>query len=185
MKKILPIFLSMLLCATLADAQPYASETSGSNNQTISKEATVSKRAEIFADSLVKAFEAADWNVYMNLSFPGAIKYYGGKKGYLEHVMRGRKVETDKIEQQPSTIKVLQVLTDDMDQWQAVVERKTERFLDDQQTILVTYLIGQSLDDGTNWTFFDIGMNTVENVIYMMPEVFPRLSIPEKRIVKK
>ncbi|MGZ5246652.1 MAG: hypothetical protein ACXWV5_06415 [Flavitalea sp.] len=72
-----------------------------------------------------------------------------------------------------------------MDQWQAVVERRTERFLDDQPTTLITYLIGQSLDDGLSWTFFDIGMNTVENVIYMMPEVFPRLSIPEKRIVKK
>ncbi|MGZ5246653.1 MAG: hypothetical protein ACXWV5_06420 [Flavitalea sp.] len=86
MKKILPIFLSLLLCATFSIAQP------------LSREASVSKRAEIFADSLVKAFEAADWNVYMNLSFPGAIKYYGGKKGYLEHVIRGRKVETDKIE---------------------------------------------------------------------------------------
>ncbi len=172
MKKIYPIFLLSMLCASYSFSQPLAQEQ------------IAIKRAELFADSLVRAFEYSDWNVYMNLSHAGAVKYYGGKKGYLEHVQRGRKVEQDKIEQNPSSIRVVQMLND-MDQWQAVVERKTDRTIDDKPSVLVTYLVGQSMDDGYTWTFFDVGMNTVENVIYMMPEVFPRLSIPEKKIVRK
>ena len=68
MRKIYFFFMAFLFCAQLIKAQP-------SSHYDI-----VFKRAELFADSIIKAQEFSDWKTYLELSYPGAVKYYGGAR---------------------------------------------------------------------------------------------------------
>lgn len=172
MKKSTPLFFIALIWACMSFAQP------------ISHEQIVTKRAELYADSIIRAYEYANWDTYLQLSYVGAIKYYGGKAGYMEHVQRAWKKDKDQVEQPLSTYKIIQ-MENDMDEWQCVVEKKTERLLDNNPSVIISYLIGQSKDDGYNWKYFDVAHNSVANVIYMMPDVFTNLTIPETRIVRR
>ncbi len=155
----------------------------GSYSQPLQPNQEIYKKAGIFADSLIRAYEFQNWDTYLSLSYSGAVKYYGGKAGYLQHVQRARKKDEDLIDQPMPTFKIIQ-LENDIDEWQCVVEKTTSRLLDGKPSMVISYLLGQSLDDGLTWKFFDVSQNAVSNVIYMMPDVFTNLAIPESRIVK-
>lgn len=43
-----------------------------------------------------------------------------------------------------------------------------------------TYLIGESLDDGKNWTFFDASVKAMAPKD-IKPDISPELKIPEKK----
>lgn len=172
MRKIYFFFMACLFCAQLTTAQP-------SSHYDI-----VFKRAELFADSIIKAQEFSDWKTYLELSYPGAVKYYGGQDGYLQQVKLTATAFRDELEVPPSSFKIIQ-LENDMDEWQCVVERHSDRVINGKRSLLVTFFLGQSKDDGDNWKFFDLAGNAVENVIYIMPDVFTNLAIPERKIIAK
>ena len=51
---------------------------------------SASKTAILFADSLLSSFRHNDLDQYTNLSYPGVISYYGGKKNFREYIQRAR-----------------------------------------------------------------------------------------------
>ena len=164
MRKIYFFFMAFLFCAQLIKAQPPSHYD------------IVFKRAELFAYSIIKAQEFSDWKTYLELSYPGAVKYYGGQEGYLKQVKLTAAAFRDELEVPPSSF---------MDEWQCVVERHSDRVINGKRSLLVTFFLGQSKDDGDNWKFFDLAGNAVENVIYIMPDVFTNLAIPERKIIAK
>jgi hypothetical protein len=137
-----------------------------------------------FADSLVSAFRFENWNTYYALSNPNVVKYYGGKSGYMNFTQKSFEASKAIIKENPETLTILQV-ENDINQWQAVLSRARTYDLDGKNTTITTYLIGQSKDDGETWKFFDMGFNPPENVIYMMPDVFQMLTIPQRKVVVK
>ena len=139
----------------------------------------VSKRAILFADSLLKSFRYNNFDQYTDLSYPGVISYYGGKKNFLEYVQRTRTI-SEGISSE--NLKLVQILND-ISEWQCVVEKTSEALIDGKKAHIVSYLVGQSKDEGRNWTFFDVAFNPVDNVVYIMPDIFERLSIPQRQVV--
>jgi hypothetical protein len=138
----------------------------------------IMQNALLFADSLVKADAYETWPVYADLVIPSVIKYYGGKDAYIEYVQKGRAHRTSTEVEEPPVLKPLHLLTEN-EEWQCVIEESWYIHRDNKKLHIITYLVGQSKDGGTTWHLFDVGYNKVAVIIYMMPDVFGNLPIPE------
>ena len=140
---------------------------------------SASKRAILFADSLLKSFRTGNFNQYTELSYPGVISYYGGRKNFTEYVQRSKTIHPDIMSE---NLKLVQIIND-IAEWQCVVEKTTESMIDGKKARIISYMVGQSKDEGQNWKFFDVALNSVDNVVYIMPDIFNTLSIPQRQVV--
>jgi hypothetical protein len=148
-----------------------------------SDSAIAAHRALYFADSLVKANFYAEWPTYLNLTNPTAIKYYGGKDAFKEHVVTIHYRNEPKTEEKPEKLQLLHMMND-IDTWQCVIEKVRSTFDDTRGNVKIyNYLIGESTDAGVTWRFIDVSHNSLVNVIYIMPSIFGNLAIPEGKTV--
>lgn len=143
--------------------------------------ANPSQRALMFADSLLQSFHLNNLERYTDLSYPGIVQYYGGKKNFEEYVRRTRAVQTVD-ETSPEQVKVIQILNS-TNEWQCVIEKTRKTVIDNKKAMITSYLVGQSKDEGQSWTFFDVAFNSVDNIAYIMPDIFETLSIPQRQVV--
>jgi hypothetical protein len=145
--------------------------------------AIATRHALQFADSLVKANFYADWPTYIGLSQQSAIKYYGGKDAFKEHIVIIHYRNEPKTEEKPEKVKLI-TLMNDIDTWQCVIEKVRETFVDGHgKTKMYSYLVGESTDNGLTWKFIDVSHNSMENVINVMPTIFGTMPIPEGKTV--
>ena len=144
--------------------------------------ALVMQNAQAGAEAMIRYFRFAEWDKYLAGSYPGVVKYYGGINGYTNHVQTARGLYGDSLQENPETVQILQ-LVNDIDEWQCVIEKRRETYSNGQKAMIVSYIIGQSKDDGLHWRYFDVSHNSVENVIYIMPDVFSTLAIPERKVI--
>lgn len=154
----------LLLCTQFASAQE-------------SDTAIATRNALKYADSIVKANFYQDWKTFMDLSCPTAIKYYGGPVQFKERVVLIYFRNEPKLEEKPETVRVIGMLNE-IDQWQCVIEKVRNTFINDKKAIITSYLVGQSLDAGETWKFIDVSHNSMESVAYLLPNIFDKLAIP-------
>jgi len=139
--------------------------------------AIATRNALKYADSIVKANFYQDWKTFMDLSCPSAIKYYGGPVQFKERVVLIYFRNEPKLEEKPETVRIIGMLNE-IDQWQCVVEKVRNTFINDKKAIITSYLVGQSLDAGETWKFVDVSHNSMESVAYLLPNIFDKLAIP-------
>jgi hypothetical protein len=144
--------------------------------------AIATRNASKYADSIVKANFYQDWKTFMDLSCPTAIKYYGGPVQFKERVVLIYFRNEPKLEEKPELTRVIE-MRNEIDQWQCVVEKVRNTFINDKKAIITTYLVGQSLDAGETWKFIDVSHNSMESVAYLLPNVFDNLAIPLPKTV--
>lgn len=148
-----------------------------------SDSAIAARHALHFGDSLVKANFYAEWPTYLSLTIPTAIKYYGGKDAFKEHVVTIHYRNEPKTEEKPEKLQVLYMMND-IDTWQCVIEKVRSTFDESRGNVKIyTYLVGESTDNGLTWKFIDVSHNSLVNVIYIMPSIFGNLAIPEGKTV--
>jgi len=185
MKTTKAVFAALLCACTIpsvAQNQAIAYQTQGS--PVIESDSAIATRFALqFADSLVKAHFYQDWNTYMALSIPSAIKYYGGKEAFRENVVIYYFRNEPKVEEKPEKCKLITLMNDHMDSWQCVIEKVRDTWINDHKAKVYSYLVGESLDNGLNWKYIDVSQNLTQNVIYLMPSVFSSLPIPEGKTV--
>lgn len=145
--------------------------------------ARINKNALKFADSLDRAdaygTTYGDWSAYADLAPASVLKFYGGKDGYIKRVSLGRLRTVSAIQEAVPELKML-LLENKNDQWQCVIRLSRYFHKPDQSEYhLVTYLIGQSKDDGENWKLFDVNYNSVANIIYIFPEIMDDIPLQE------
>lgn len=133
------------------------------------------------ANSLIQAFQGEQWADYLDLTCPGMVSYYGGRKGFLEYLRRSRALAGD-LDKQSMAIELVQ-LHEDGQEWQCVIRKFRETRIDDRPVRVISYLLGQSTDGGNNWKYVDIAYNSRENLVYIMPDIFSVLVIPQRQIV--
>jgi hypothetical protein len=170
--------------ATAGSSQVQTASTPAQEQSLPESDSAIAKRQALkFADSLLKANFYTEWPTYMSLTCPSAIKYYGGKSGFQEHVVTMRyRNETQPGERPEKTAMV--TLMNNVDTWQCVIEKSRETFSEDRgRAIKHSYLVGESTDNGLTWKFIDVSYNTIENVINIMPTIFGNLPIPEAKTV--
>jgi len=147
--------------------------------------AKIANRVLLFADSLNKTDHYQSWNQYADLVPASVIKHYGGRDGLIEHVKTVRKKTVSSQEDEmPPEMSILSLKTEN-DQWQCVIRKSSWFHREDQKYHAVTYLVGQSKDEGETWRLFDVSHNTVANIIYLLPDVFGDLAIPEPIIISE
>ena len=132
--------------------------------------AHITQRALLFADSLVKADAYQDFTIYSRLAPVSVIKYYGGNEGYSGHVLQLRSL-TSSIQEEAAPELQMQTLVTLKDQWQCVIRLSRFYHRDDKKYHLVSYLIGQSKDEGETWRLFDVNYNKVDNLILIFPDI--------------
>src|SRR5579859_163437 len=146
----------LFLTATVSQAQPDT--------------AKITQRALLYADSLVKADAFENWSLYADLAPFSVTKYYGGKDGYIGHVQMVRTF-TISAQQEAAPELQMQTLVTLKDQWQCVIRLSRYFHRDGTKYHLVSYLIGQSNDEGENWKIFDVNYNTVGNLMQIFPDI--------------
>ncbi|HVU97457.1 MAG TPA: hypothetical protein VHE34_19675 [Puia sp.] len=132
--------------------------------------ARISQKALMYADSLVKTDRYGNWQSYADLAPASVIKYYGGKDGYIGHVLSMRGFTMSAIEEDAPSLQ-LETLVTKNDQWQCVIRLSRYFHKDDKKFHLVTNLIAQSRDEGETWRIFDVNYNTVTNMILIFPDI--------------
>jgi len=142
----------------------------------------IKEKALFFADSLIKADHYEFWDVYTALIPPSVLKYHGGKDGYIQHIKSIRPRSISDIDEDPPQLTVVNIMTEN-DLWQCVIRESRFIHKEDKKLHVTTYFVGESKDEGETWRLFDVGYNKVANIIYMMPEVFGDLPIPEHSIL--
>jgi hypothetical protein len=156
-----------LLAATVSQAQP----------DTVK----ITQRAMAYADSLIKADAYQDWTAYANLAPLSIIKHYGGKDGYIGHVLLMRASTTSPIEEAAPEVRMINLVTL-KEQWQCEISLSRYFHRDDKKYHLVSYLIGQSKDEGETWKIFDVNYNKVADMMQYFPEILD-MPIKEPSIV--
>jgi Neuraminidase (sialidase) len=143
----------------------------------------ITQNALLFADSLVKTDSFETWPAYADLAQASVIKYYGGKQGYIDHILQGRWRTRSTIAENSPELKMLQLVNVLNDEWQCIVRESRYFHKDDQKYHFITYFVGQSKDGGETWRMFDVSYNTVANIIYMFPDIHGDLAIREPTIL--
>ena len=147
--------------------------------------AKIKENALLFADSLIKADVYQNWSVYADLAPAGVLKYYGGRDGFIANTQKIHPRTVSSLTLDYPERKVISLMAS-QNQWQCVIWESRYITRDDNKRYhLVTYLLGQSKDDGETWRIFDVGYNSVANVIYMMPDVIGDLPIPQPYIISE
>ena len=174
-------FVSMKTKTILAYLFTFAITTAYSQPDT----AKISRNAVLYADSLARTDNFAntygDWSAYANLNPASVIKYYGGTAGLIQHITSTRKLTTSEIQEASPTFQLLALENRD-EQWQCVIRQSSYFHKEGTQYHFVTYLIGQSRDEGETWRLFDVSYNKVANIIYIFPEIMDDLAITDATI---
>ena len=144
--------------------------------------AHIKQRAFYFVDSLQKEYGLENWDHYVALTYPGVIKYFGSKEGFLENVAMQRLYLGDSILETVESLEVKQIVETEKS-WQCVVEKIKGWNINGRKAKLLTYIVGRSADGGNTWTFFEISEGMLTNARQVMRDISNDLLIPERRIV--
>ena len=146
--------------------------------------ARITSNALHYADSLERADSLGLWSSYADLTPIKVLKYYGGKDGFTQHVALGR-TKTASEQQEPGPeFKVINLENRDQ-QWQCQIRLSRYFHKEGVQYHFITYLIGQSLDDGETWKLFDVSYNSIANIIYMFPDIMDDFAITDPKILSQ
>jgi hypothetical protein len=134
-----------------------------------------------FADSLLQAYRYNNVTQYIEMSYPGLIKYYGGIRNFTEYIQRTRLINNTNAEGYHKT-EIVQ-LAHEKKEWQCVIKKTSGSIIDGRHAYLVTYIIGQSQDGGQSWKYVDVDYNPARNLVYIMPDIFDNISVPQRQVI--
>lgn len=132
------------------------------------------------ADNMMAAYKNKDWPTFAKYNNPGMIKLMGGQEAFEKLLVEQMKQTPDSIVKSLTAGNILQVVKTAGDM-QCVLEQKMIAQMEAMQITSTTYLVGESLDGGKNWTFFDGAARGLIKPINIKPNLSPDLKIPEKK----
>ena len=171
MKKV----FACLFLINVAIACKNSSEKSRHNPAANKTEANIYRSA----DSMMAAFKRKDWITFAKYNHPAMMKMMGGQQSFASFIAEQMKQIPDTAIKKLETGKILQVVKTDKDE-QCVIEQNMEMQMEGTKILSTTYLIGESLDGGKNWTFFDASTKAMA-LKDIKPNISPKLKIPEKK----
>jgi hypothetical protein len=138
--------------------------------------------AALSADSLNKAYENKLWDQYANHTYPGMIRFLGGKPGLIDYTERLWMHLNMNYNETIESQLVKQVVYEE-DHWQCVIEKVKDCYIGERKAKIWTYMVGKSIDDGNSWKFFEISEGMLNNAREVMHEISDELLIPLRKIV--
>lgn len=171
--------LFTLLILLLAAACGSKNEESATTNR---KKAANETEENIYraADSMMAAFKRHDWKTFASYNHPSMLQMMGGPGHFVSFIKEQMKNIPDTAIKSMNAGDILQVVktNDDM---QCVLEQQMHMRMEGIDINTTTYLVGQSLDDGKTWTFFDAATNGLVTPKDIKPNLSPELKIPAQK----
>jgi hypothetical protein len=128
-------------------------------------------------DSMLAAFKRKDWITFVKYNHPNMTKRMGGAPAFAAFIKRQMDQIRDTVMSNIDLGNILQVVKTPKDE-QCVVEQIIKMNLDGKTIDKKTYLVGESLDQGYTWTFFDATTQTGLTPRDIKPDVSAALKIP-------
>jgi hypothetical protein len=132
------------------------------------------------ADSMMTAFKNRDWPTFVRFNHPAMTNLMGGTENFISFIQVQMKQIPDTAVKYIGTGNILQVVKTDKDQ-QCVVEQNMKMVLDSIQITSTSYLVGESVDDGKTWKFFDASNSGLITAKDIKPNLSTELKIPAKK----
>ncbi|MCW3114067.1 MAG: hypothetical protein JWR18_2463 [Segetibacter sp.] len=131
-------------------------------------------------DSMLAAFKRRDWITFVRYNHPNMTKRMGGAEAFASFIdMQMKQIPAGSIKD-IGLGKVLQVVNTAKDK-QCVVEQNLEMEVKGSRLNKITYLIGESIDNGNTWTFFDASTKAGVLPKDIKPDLSEDLKIPAAR----
>lgn len=131
------------------------------------------------SDSMMAAFKRHDWQTFVKYNHPAMTKMMGGHEAFASFIAQQMKQIPDTAIKLLETGKILQIVRTTKD-LQCVIEQNMEMRLEGNRITQTSYLVGESLDVGKSWTFFDASVSSLPPAT-IKPDLSPQLKIPAKR----
>ncbi len=132
------------------------------------------------ADKMLLAFRNKDWESFVTYLHPNMIARLGGKEQMGKLMVAQMKDVPDSAIKKLEVSRIVQVKQTANDV-QCIVEQQMMMHLQGAEVTSTTYLVGESLDNGKNWTFFDASNSGAADPRTIKPDLSPELNIPEKK----
>ncbi len=129
------------------------------------------------SDSMLAAFRRKDWMTFVKYNHPNMTKMMGGSAAFASFIKMQMKQIPDSVMKSITINKILQVVKTPQDE-QCVVEQNMLLNLNGDSLYKKTYLVGESLDKGNTWTFFDATTKTSLAIKDIKPDISNELKIP-------
>lgn len=173
MSKLLTGFLIVVLFAACKQQNNKTGKTELESVATNETEQNIYKSG----DSMLAAFKRKDWIGFVKYNHPNMTKRMGGPEAFASFINTQMKQIPDPAVKDIALGKILQVVKTPEDE-QCIVEQNMTLGLGGNTFNKTTYLIGESLDRGSTWTFFDASTKTTLSPIDIKPNLSPELKIP-------
>ncbi len=129
-------------------------------------------------DSMLAAFNRKDWMTFVKYNHPNMTRRMGGTTAFASFIAKQMDQIPDTVIRSVEMGKILQVVKTPEDE-QCVVEQIIKMNLDGKIIDKKTHLVGESLDRGYNWTFFDASTKTGLTPEDIKPDVSKALKMPQ------
>jgi hypothetical protein len=175
-------FLFLLCCSvlTIAEAQPPKTAPKTTASKTVVKDTAVCKNIRISAESMMAAFKVKDFKTFSQYMNPVIINMLGGLDSFAVFTANQMKDISDTAVKLMQPGRILQIVTTSTD-LQCVVEQHMVMELSGFRFASTSHLVGESLDKGKTWTFFDAADGGMAGAKDIKPNISPKLKIPKKR----
>jgi hypothetical protein len=172
------VVVFVLLCNVLL----YACKNNGKNETADHRKPANETEEHIYnaADSMMAAFKNRDWPTFVRFNHPAMTNLMGGNDNFISFIQLQMKQIPDTAVKYIGAGNILQVVTTDKDQ-QCVVEQNMKLVMDSIQITSTSYLVGESLDNGKTWKFFDASNSGLITAKDIKPNLSPELKIPAKK----
>lgn len=137
------------------------------------------------ADSMMAAFKRQDWQAFAHYNHPSMKRMMGGNGHFVSYISNQMADIPDTAIKSIKAGDILQVVKTDLD-LQCVVEQHMHIQLEHIDIHTTSHLVGESLDNGKTWTFFDASSHGLVTPKDIKPNLSPELKIPpQKKEVKQ
>jgi hypothetical protein len=131
------------------------------------------------ADSMATAFKARDWKTIIHFSPQSVLDMSGGAESLIEmteSVMNQIPADAIKYFAIGPVVQVVKTEND----WQCIVEQHMTMEINGMRITMMTPLIGQSLNNGASWTFFD-SKGDDETARTILPGLSSEIILPKSK----
>jgi len=131
-------------------------------------------------DSMMQAFKAKDWATFAKYNHPTMLKMMGGEQSFIDLLSSQMEQIPDSSIKKLDMGKILQVVKTNTDH-QCVVEQNMLMEMDGMRVTSTTYLVGESLNGGKSWTFFDASNSEQVKPTDIKPNLSAEIKVPQKK----
>lgn len=128
-------------------------------------------------DSMLAAFRRKDWTTFVLYNHPNMVKRMGGIPAFASFINLQMKQVPENAIKSIALGKILQIVKT-VDDVQCVVEQNMKMEVEGVGFDKTTYLVGESVDDGEHWTFFDASTKTPLLPKDIKPNLSNQIKVP-------